>query len=139
SGRMPSDKSVRFEAKPDWRVFRFLLGVALGAGVIAGLVPAFRSSSLDLSSALKEGGRDSASGAGSHRLRNALVVSQVAASLLLLVCSGLFLRSLYAARQIDLGFRRDNVLMFSVDTELQSYDPHRGQRFYRQLLDRLNE
>jgi hypothetical protein len=44
-----------------------------------------------------------------------------------------------AARQIDLGFRRDNVMMFSVDTELQSYDRLRGQRFYRQLLDRLKE
>ena len=55
-------------------------------------------------------------------MRNALVASQVAASLLLLVCAGLFLRSLQAAQRIDLGFRRDNVLMFSVDTELQSYD-----------------
>jgi predicted permease len=139
SVRMATDNPVRFEARPDWRVFLFLLGAALGSGVIAGLVPAFRSSHLNLSSTLKEGGRDSASGAGSHRLRNALVVSQVAASLLLLVCAGLFLRSLQAAQQIDLGFRRDNVLMFSVDTELQSYDRQRGQRFYRQLLDRLSE
>jgi predicted permease len=139
SVRMATDNPVRFEARPDWRVFLFLLGAALGAGAIAGLVPAFRSSYLDLGSALKEGGRDSASGAGSHRLRNVLVVSQVAASLLLLVCAGLFLRSLHAAQRIDLGFRRDNVLMFSVDTELQSYDPRRGRQFYRQLLDRLNE
>jgi predicted permease len=139
SVRMATDNPVRFEAKPDWRVFLFSLGVALGAGVIAGLVPAFRTSRLNLSSSLKEGGRDSASGAGRHRLRNVLVVSQVAASLLLLVCAGLFLRSLQAADRIDLGFRRDNVLMFSVDTELQSYDQQRGQKFYRQLLDRLNE
>src|SRR5262249_26306985 len=134
SVRMATDSPVRFEARPDWRVFLFLLGAALGACVIAGLVPACRSSRLYLSSGLKEGGCGSASGAGSDRLSNALVVSQVAASLLLLVCAGLFLRSLYAARRIDLGFRRDNVLMFSVDTELQSYDRQRGQRFYRQLL-----
>ena len=139
SVRMATDNPVRFEARPDWRAFLFLLGVALGAGVIAGLIPAFRSSRLNLSSSLKEGGRDNASGAGSHRLRNILVVSQVAASLLLLVCAGLFLRSLQAAQQIDLGFRRDNVLMFSVDTELQSYDRQRGRQFYRRLLDRLNE
>ncbi|HEV2664896.1 MAG TPA: ABC transporter permease, partial [Blastocatellia bacterium] len=139
SVRMATDNPVRFEVKPDWRVFLFSLGVALAAGVIAGLVPAFRTSRLNLSLSLKEGGRDSASGTGSHRLRNVLVVSQVAASLLLLVCAGLFLRSLQAARRIDLGFRRDNVLMFSVDTELQSYDQQRGQKFYRQLLDRLNE
>jgi len=139
SVRMATDNPVRFEARPDWRVFLFLLVAALAAGVIAGLVPAFRSSRLNLSSALKEGGRGTASGAGSHRLRNLLVVSQVAASLLLLVCAGLFLRSLQAAQHIDLGFRRDGVLMFSVDTELQSYDRQRGQRFYRQLLDRLNE
>jgi len=139
SVRMATDNPVRFEARPDWRVFLFLLVAALAAGVIAGLVPAFRSSRLNLSSALKEGGRGTASGAGSHRLRNLLVVSQVAASLLLLVCAGLFLRSLQAAQHIDLGFRRDGVLMLSVDTELQSYDRQRGQRFYRQLLDRLNE
>jgi predicted permease len=139
SVRMATDNPVKFEARPDWRVFLFLLGAALGAGVIAGLVPAFRTSRLNLSATLKEGGRDSASGGGRHRLRNALVVSQVAASLLLLVCAGLFLRSLQAAQRIDLGFRRDNVLMFSADTELQSYDQRRGQRFYRKLLDRLNE
>jgi putative ABC transport system permease protein len=139
SVRMATDNPVRFEARPDWRVFLFLLVAALATGVIAGLVPAFRSSRLNLSSALKEGWRDRASGAGSHRLRNVLVVSQVAASLLLLVCAGLFMRSLQEAQQIDLGFRRDGVLMFSVDTELQSYDRQRGQRFYRQLLDRLNE
>ncbi len=137
--RMATDNPVRFEARPDWRVFLFLLIAALATGVIAGLVPAFRSSRINLSSALKEGGRDSASGAGSHRLRNVLVVSQVAASLLLLVCAGLFLRSLQAAQEIDLGFRRDNVLMFSVDTELQSYNRQRGLQFYRQLLDRLKE
>src|SRR5215471_2005585 len=139
SVRMATDNPVRFEARPDWRVFLFLLCAALGAGVIAGLVPAFRSSHLNLSSTLKEGGRDSASGAGSHRLRNTLVVSQVAASLLLLVCAGLFLRSMRAAQRIDLGFRRDNILMFSVDTELQSYDRRRGRLFYQRLLDRLGE
>src|SRR5262245_16216472 len=139
SVRMATDNPVKFDARPDWRVFLFLLGAALGAGVIAGLVPAFRSSRFNLGPSLKEGGRESSSGGGSHRLRNALVVSQVAASLLLLVCAGLFLRSLQAARRIDLGFRRDNVLMFSVDTELQSYDRQRGQQFYKQLLDRLKE
>jgi len=139
SVRMATDNPVKFDARPDWRVFLFLLGAALGAGVIAGLVPAFRSSRFNLGPSLKEGGRESSSGGGSHRLRNGLVVSQVAASLLLLVCAGLFLRSLQAARRIDLGFRRDNVLMFSVDTELQSYDRRRGQQFYKQLLDRLKE
>jgi predicted permease len=139
SVRMATDNPVRFEANPDWRVFLFSLVAALATGIVTGLVPAFRSSRLDLSSSLKEGGRDSASGAGGHRLRNVLVVSQVAASLLLLVCAGLFLRSLQAAQQIDLGFRRDSVLMFSVDTELQSYDLERGEQFYRRLLDRLSE
>jgi predicted permease len=139
SVRMATDNPVRFEARPDWRVLLFSLIAALATGVLTGLVPAFRTSRLDLNSSLKEGGRDSASGAGSHRLRNVLVVSQVAASLLLLVCAGLFLRGLQAAQQIDLGFRRDNILMFSVDTELQSYDRKRGQEFYRQLLDRLSE
>src|SRR5262249_5448039 len=59
SVRMATDNPVKFDARPDWRVFLFLLGAALGAGVIAGLVPAFRSSRFNLGPSLKEGGRDS--------------------------------------------------------------------------------
>jgi putative ABC transport system permease protein len=136
--RMATDNPVRVNVQPDWRVFVFSLFIAVATGVIAGLIPALQSSRLDISSALKEGGRG-VSGAGRHLLRNGLVVSQVAASLLLLICAGLFIRSLQEAQKLDLGFRRENLLMFSVDVELQSYDPQRGQQFYKNLLDRLNQ
>jgi len=128
---------VRFNVQPDWRVFVFALGIALATGFVAGLFPAWQSSRFNLNDVLKEGGRGIAP--RRHRLRNLLVVTQVAASLLLLVCAGLFLRSLHQAQRIDLGLRRDNVLQASLDVELQRYDEARGRRFYRQLMERLSQ
>ncbi len=135
--KLAMDEPVRFDVRPDWRVFVFAFVVALVTGVAAGLLPSFQSSRFNLNAALKEGGRGSAPGSSRYRWHNLLVVSQVAASLLLLICASLFIRSLQLAQQMDLGFRRDHLLMFSVDVGLQSYDQQRGQRFYQQLVERL--
>jgi hypothetical protein len=70
-------------------------------------------------------------------LRGTLVVVQVAVSALLLICAGLFLRSLQNASSIDPGFDADNVLAISMDLQLQDYDEARGQQFSAQLLDRV--
>ncbi|HXG64813.1 MAG TPA: ABC transporter permease, partial [Blastocatellia bacterium] len=71
-----------------------------------------------------------------NRLRNALVVSQVAVSLVVLICAGLFIQSSRNAEKMDLGFRTENLFMMSVDVELQGYDQARGKQFYKQALDR---
>jgi predicted permease len=135
--RFALDTPIRFNVQPDWRVFVFALGIALTTGFVAGLFPAWQASRLNLNQALKAGGHSLAP--RRHRVRNLLVVAQVAASLLLLVCAGLFVRSLQQAQKIDLGLRRDNVLLASVDVELQRYDEARGRQFYRRLMERLSQ
>src|SRR6185503_19265908 len=94
----------------DMRVIATMLAMAIGAGVAAGLGPALAACRADLGARLKSGARDTADGSGS-RMRSVLVVVQVALSLTLLVSGGLFVRSLDRARQIDLGFEPEGVLL----------------------------
>jgi predicted permease len=131
------DFPLNFHIDPDWRVFTFSLLTALLTGIIAGLLPAFQSSRINLNESLKEGGRGGSESGKRQRLRSAFVVAQVAASFLLLICAGLFIRSLQESQNINLGFRTDNLLMFTVDLELEGYDKTRGQMFQKQLLERL--
>jgi len=118
----------------DWRVIGFLSGLSLLTGVVFGLVPALAASRPEVVSALKD---DSNASGSRGRLRGALVIVQVAVSALLLICAGLFLRSLQNASSIDPGFDADNLLAMSMDLQLQGYDETRGQQFSTQLLERV--
>ena len=120
----------------DWRVFTYVAGVALLAGILAGLAPALRVSRADLNLALREGGRGLIGESGRHWLRNGLVIGQVAGSLILLVAAGLFTRSLTKAESIDLGFDPHNVLNVSLDPGLQGYTQPRAEALCRELLRR---
>ena len=135
---VPSDIPLRlFDMRMDYRMFAFCFAVALLTGIAAGIIPALRTSRADLADTLKEGGR-SGSSAGSHnRVRNALVVAQVAVSLLLLAGAGFFVRSFQNSANTDMGFRVDHTLMLSMDLRLQGYTEQRGQQFYEQLRDRV--
>ncbi len=136
--RLPSDIPIRlFEATIDWRIFGFNLSIALLTGILAGLLPAFQGSRADVNETLKEGGRSSTGAPVHHRLRSALVVSQVAVSLLILICAGLLIRSMKNAEKADLGFQTDHLLAMSFDVRLQGYDPSRGAQFYKQVIDRV--
>lgn len=135
---VPTDIPLRlFDLRLDWRIFTFTFVAALLTGIVAGLVPALQASRTDLADTLKAGGRSGGGSAGHHRFRNALVVSQVAVSLLLLSCAGFFIRSLQNSAHVDMGFRVDHTLMVSVDLGLQGYSEQRGQQFYKQLTERL--
>jgi predicted permease len=96
-----------------------------------------QASKTNLADTLKAGGRSGDSSAGHSRFRNVLVVTQVAISVLLLACAGLFVRSLRNSAQVDMGFRADHVLMVNVDLGLQGYKEDQGQRFYQQVRDRV--
>ncbi|HMI51846.1 MAG TPA: ABC transporter permease [Candidatus Saccharimonadales bacterium] len=137
--RVSPDIPVRlFDVQMDWRIFVFGFVAAVLTGVIAGLVPAVQASKTNLADTLKAGGRSGGGAAGHSRFRNALVVTQVAVSVLLLACAGLFLRSLRNSAQVDMGFRVDHLLMLNVDLGLQGYQEDRGQRFYEQLRTRVS-
>jgi predicted permease len=138
--KLPLPFPVELDLHGDWRVFSFMFGLSLLTGIVFGLMPALASSRPDLSAALKdETGAVNTANAGGRpgRLRGSLVVTQVAVSLLLLICAGLFLRSLRNASSIDPGFDADNLLALSMDLQLQGYDETKGRNFTGQLLERV--
>jgi len=137
--RVPGDIPLHlFDLSMDWRIFGFSLLAAIATGVAAGLVPAVQASrTTNLADVLKAGGRSGGGLAGHQGFRNALVIAQVAVSLLLLACAGFFIRSLENSAHADMGFRADHTLMMSVDLGLQGYKEAQGQQFYRQLRDRV--
>ncbi len=120
----------------DARVLTAMLVMAVGAGLIAGLAPALAACRGDLGASLKSGGRGTSDRSGG-RMRNVLVVAQVALSLTLLVTGGLFIRSLDAARDVDLGFEPDGMLLATTAPALQGYDADQRLAFYRAAHDRI--
>ena len=130
------DFSLRLAFAFDWRVFAYVAGVALLAGIVAGLAPALRTSRTNLNDTLREGGRGLIGDAGRHWVRNGLMVAQVAGSLIVLVAAGLFTRSLRKAESIDLGYDPHQVLNVNLDPKLQGYDQPRAEAFFRELLRR---
>ena len=106
----------------DWRVFGFIATTAMTPGVLTGLASALRSTRIELARAIGSGGRNAGETVSGRRLTNGLVVLQVAVSMLLLVCAGLFVHSGRKAGAIDFGFRTDDLLVLSVDPLAQGYD-----------------
>jgi predicted permease len=105
----------------DWQVAAFALLLAVLTGVVCGLVPAFAASRTGVNDTLKEGGRTSTAGGGHARLRSALVVAEVAVALVLLVASGLLLRSFERMREVDLGFRTGHTLTAAYGLPREQY------------------
>ncbi|HEX8283356.1 MAG TPA: ABC transporter permease [Pyrinomonadaceae bacterium] len=121
----------------DYRVLVFTLVVSVGAGVVFGLAPALQASRLDIVTALKTEDALARAGSRRSRLRAAFVAAQVTLSVVLLVCAGLFIRSLQRAHTIDPGFRVERALTVPVDLGLLRYEAEAGRNFYRELLTRV--
>ncbi len=109
------------EVNIDLRVLLVTLGVAVTTGIVFGLIPALASGRPELTEALKEGGRGSTTGARSNRLRNALVIAEVALALVLLVGASLLLKSFVRLQNVDPGFNSRNVLTMEVSLPLLKY------------------
>jgi predicted permease len=126
---------ITLELHVDWRVLVFSMIVSVITGVLFGLVPALQATKPDLIPALK----DAASQSGVRRslLRNGLVVSQIAVSLLLLIAAGLTLRALQRLRVMNPGFNPENALMMNFDLRLQGYKADAGAQLRKQLLNRV--
>ncbi len=124
------------EPQLDLRVLGFTLGLSLVTGLVFGIAPAWRATKVDLSPTLKDSGRGS-SAASRSVLSKALVVTQVALSLLLLVGAGLFLRTLINLQRVNPGFNANNLLLFGVEPGLIGYKGDKLVQFYRQLTERV--
>jgi predicted permease len=120
----------------DWRTLLYTVVVSILCGVLLGLAPAWAAAHPALSNALK--GEDALTRRGRRfSLRNILVVAQVAMSLVLLLVTGLFLRSLQSAASIDIGFRPRGLLLLSVDPRLNGYAPQQISQFLAELRRRV--
>jgi len=106
---MPFLKDLHLDAG----ILSFSFGLSLLTGLVFGLAPALQSSRVDLNEVLKEGGRH-ASASASHRLRSAMVVTEIALAVVLLVGAGLMMKSLLRLLQTDVGFKTENVLTMTV-------------------------
>jgi predicted permease len=132
----PLPVSLDLGMRIDLRVLLFTLVVSVGTGIVFGLLPALTAARVRPMEALRGGGAQAGSGARS-RIRDLLVVGQVAGSLLLLLCTGLFLRSLANAEAIDPGFSPRGVVAFSLDLDSRGYDETRGALFFDQVRERM--
>src|SRR6266851_3872319 len=134
---LPSDSgNLNISTAPDLRILAFTLVVTVVTGVIFGLAPALQSTRPDVGRTLKDQA-GAVVGGGHGRLRNALVVTQVALSLLLLIGAGLFLRSLKNLSNLGTGFPAERLVGFNIDPSLNGYTPQQLNGFYQQLTDSL--
>ncbi len=131
----PFPITIVFDVTPDARVLGFTLAASLLTGIVFGLAPALRTSKPDLVGALKEDGGHSAR--RRFNLRSALVVAQVAVSLVLLVTAGLFARSLSNASSVELGFDEENVAFVSTSMAAAGYELEPGRQFLRMATERV--
>ena len=121
----------------DWRVLGFTLGISLITGLIFGLAPATHSSKSELVEALKDGGRGTSEGARRNRVRNLLVVSELAIAVVLLVVAGLLIQSLWRLRNVNSGLQTHNILTFNLAVPETKYDSARQGQFFIDLKSRL--
>jgi predicted permease len=128
---------IALDVNPDATILLFTLATAMLAGVLFGLAPALRASGMDLASVMKDTATSATAGPEKHRLGNALVVAQVAASLVLLVGAGLFVRTLANYERQSYGFNQEHLLMFGVDATRQGYQGERLIDLYSQIQERL--
>jgi predicted permease len=137
SFRLPAPVPLDLTISVDWRVLLYTLAISVATGLLFGVAPAWAASRTMLSRALK--GEELLARPGSRwSVRNILVVSQIAMSLVLLCATGLFLRSMQSASKISIGFRSRGLLMMSVDPRLHGYTAEHTSRFLAELRQRVS-
>ena len=122
----------------DSRVLLFTLIVSLATGILFGVIPASRVSQFHLAFSLKQGGGQSGVGSGGHRLRDVLVICEVALAIVLLAGAALMIRSLQNLYHLDPGFRADHVLVMRTPLPRQKYEAFAPRvAFYDQVLAKV--
>ena len=134
----PSDTPIPLDIGINQRVILMTLLVGLVTSLLFGLVPALHASRTDLMLAMRDESAASQTGSRRFGIRNILVITQIAASLLLLIVAGLFIRSLQRAQQVDLGYDINNVLTVRPDADfLDTRETARQVSFYTRMLERV--
>jgi putative ABC transport system permease protein len=138
--KIPQNFVAAGEAALDTRVLLFALAVSLITGWLFGLIPALQLARPQLQSSLKESARGSGEGARWNRVRGGFVVAQVALSLLLLVCSGLLIRSFDKLLKVNVGFKPERLLSLEYRLPRSKYkDPIAQWNFHREVVEQLQQ
>jgi len=132
---IPGDSSLSLELSPDPRVLIFAVAVSLATGLVFGLAPALQGVGRDITARLRND--TTASSARRSLAGNAIIVAQLALSLVLLVAAGLFTRALNDGARVDPGFEPNGVATAYFNAESWGYDSTRAQRFFRALRERV--
>jgi len=125
------------ETTLDWRVLAFTLGVSIATGLVFGLAPALSIARSNLNLVLRSGGRGGTAGRTRGRVRDVLLVCEVASSAALLIGAGLLIRSLANLEEVSPGFRTDHVLTMQLSLPAARYSGLKVGLLYNQLLDRV--
>ena len=133
----PVPYPISLDFAPDGYVLKWMLVVSLSTGVIFGLAPALLAAQTDLVAVIKGGAAGQSRSRRRWNLRGALVIAQVTISIVVLICAGLFIRSLSQARKTDPGFRTENLVAMMINPGLLAYDQETTRRFYRELQRRI--
>ena len=134
----PADVPRLTETGIDGHVLAFAFGVSVVASLLFGLAPALQVLRIDLNNSLKQGTARAAGGSIADRMRGALVVGEIALSLMLLAAAGLFIKSFLALENVALGFRPEHVLVVATSVPASDLESaRRATRFYKDLLPRL--
>ena len=137
---LPDDPSVHgLTSHPDTRVFLFALALSVITGLLFGLAPAIQGTRAELAATLKDQASGVVGGFGHLRFRKGLVVTQVALSLVLLIAAGLFTRSLYNVKNIDVGMRTDHLIQFTIQPSLNGYSQARMLALFERLRDDISK
>ena len=127
------------EISLDWRVLAFTLVISVATGILFGMAPALSTVRHDLNSVLKTSGRSTTGNRGRSRMRNLLVISEIAACVVLLIGAGLLLRSFFNLSQVNPGFRTDHVLTMQLALPAPRYPGLKVAQFYQRLVDRTQQ
>jgi predicted permease len=125
--------SYIFETGLQWPVLLFCLGLSVLAGLVFGLYPAWEAARISVATNLKDASTQTTANTGSARVRKLLVCGQVAISALLLIPTGLFLKSLVNLMHVKLGLRTENVITFGVSPDLNGYTPERCLALFQRI------
>ena len=134
----PGNETAALDLSIDWRVLVFTLGVSILTGILFGLTPALQATRVNLLPSLKAEANTDGSKRRRIGLRDALVISQLALSLVLLISAALFVRSLQSAVNFDPGFAAQDLLVASMETRTAKLNKQQSRDFYQQTLERID-
>jgi len=134
---LPPDATNTLEFELQGRVVLFAAALSIATGFVFGLFPAWHSTKPDLVSAIKAQAGQPSGARAAARFRTSLVTAQIALSMALLMCAGLFVKSLSNVSRVNLGIKVDNVIVFGISPGLNGYTPERSKALYERLEQEL--